>query len=208
MRLRLVVLISGEGTLLQSILDACASGVLAADVVAVCADRADVYGLQRATEANVPTRVHPFRRGQDRARWDVELAEIVGEFSPDLVVSAGFMKLLGEAFLERFGGRTINTHPALLPSFPGMHGPRDALAYGVKVSGATVFLVDEGTDTGQILAQRAVPVLSGDDEASLHERIKVAERELLLQTVADWAAAQPQRSTPEKTNEDKDHSYE
>lgn len=187
MRLRLVVLISGTGTLLQSILDACASGELAAEVVAVCSDRADVQGVQRAMNAGVPVRVHPFRRGEDRAVWDTQLAAIVDEFAPDLVVSAGFMKLLGQSFLSRFGGRTINTHPALLPSFPGMHGPRDALEYGVKVSGATVFLVDEGTDTGEILAQRAVPVLSGDDEASLHERIKVAERELLVQTITEWA---------------------
>ncbi len=207
MRLRLVVLISGSGTLLQSILDASASGALPAEVVAVCCDRDGVRGLQRATQAGVPTRVHPYRRGGDRPRWDAELAEIVGEFCPDLVVSAGFMKLVGEAFLKRFGGRMINTHPALLPSFPGMHGPRDALAYGVKVSGATVFLVDEGTDTGEILAQRAVPVLSEDDEAALHERIKIAERELLLDTIADWAEALPEPTSP-KTTQDKDHSYE
>ena len=187
MRLRLVVLISGSGTLLQSILDACASGDLAAEVVAVCSDRADAQGVRRAMDAGVPVRVHPFRRGEDRAVWDTRLTAIVDEFAPDLVVSAGFMKLVGQSFLARFGGRTINTHPALLPSFPGMHGPRDALEYGVKVSGATVFLVDEGTDTGEILAQRAVPVLSEDDEASLHERIKGAERELLMQTITEWA---------------------
>lgn len=202
MRLRLVVLISGSGTLLQSILDDCGAHRLAADVVAVCSDRADAYGLQRAASVDVPTRVHPFVKGENRAQWDAELADIVDEFAPDLVVSAGFMKLVGAAFLGRFGGRMINTHPALLPAFPGMHGPRDALAYGVKVSGATVFLVDEGTDTGEILAQRAVPVLREDDEASLHERIKIAERELLLSTIANWPAELP--STPEK----KDPNYE
>lgn len=194
MRARLVVLISGSGTLLQSILDACAGGSLAAEVVAVCSDRSGVLGLQRAADAGVPVRVHPYRRGADRSRWDAELADIVEEFAPDLVVSAGFMKLVGQSFLERFGGRTINTHPALLPSFPGMHGPRDALAYGVKVSGATVFVVDEGTDTGEILAQRAVEVLDTDDEASLHERIKVAERELLLHTIASWPLAANEHS--------------
>jgi phosphoribosylglycinamide formyltransferase-1 len=120
----------------------------------------------------------------DRAAWDVELTETVAAHQPDLVVSAGFMKLLGPAFLDRFGGRIINTHPALLPAFPGAHGVRDALAYGARVTGCTVHLVDEGVDTGPILAQEAVPVLPGDDEAALHERIKVVERRLLAEVVA------------------------
>ncbi|MCE1173723.1 MAG: phosphoribosylglycinamide formyltransferase [Propionibacteriales bacterium] len=183
MPLRLVVLISGSGTLLQALLDAIAAGDVAAEVVAVVSDRADAYGLVRAERAGVPAFVHPFAKGADRAAWDAELAERVAAYDPDLVVSAGFMKLVGAAFLSRFGGRMINTHPALLPSFPGMHGVRDALAYGVKVTGATVFVVDAGVDTGAILAQEAVPVLSGDTEDVLHERIKVVERRLLLDAI-------------------------
>ena len=124
--------------------------------------------------------------GADRAAWDAALRDIVGAYDPDLVASAGFMKLLGPAFLDRFGGRTINTHPALLPSFPGMHGPRDALRAGVKVSGATVFVVDAGVDTGKILLQGAVDVRDDDDVESLHERIKVVERGLLIQAVSEW----------------------
>ena len=119
---------------------------------------------------------------EDRVDWDVALADKVAGFEPDLVVLAGFMKLTGPAFLALFGGRTVNTHPALSPSFPGMHGPRDALAYGVKVTGATLFVVDAGVDTGPIVAQVAVPVLPDDDESSLHERIKVSERQMLV----DW----------------------
>lgn len=181
MPMRLVVLVSGSGTLLQSLLDAAASGELDAAVVAVGADRPEAYGLRRAELAGVPTFVHPLTG--DRAEWDAALAEIVAGYAPDLVVSAGFMKLVGPAFLARFGGRTINTHPALLPSFPGMHGPRDALAHGVKVTGATLFLIDEGVDTGRILAQEPVRVLPDDTVESLHERIKIVERQLLVDTV-------------------------
>ncbi|VXC29330.1 Phosphoribosylglycinamide formyltransferase (fragment) [Aeromicrobium sp. 9AM] len=123
----------------------------------------------------------------DRAAWDQALAETVAAYDPDLVVLAGFMKLTGPAFLARFGGRTLNTHPALSPAFPGMHGPRDALAYGVKVTGATLFVVDEGVDTGPIVAQVAVPVLDGDDEATLHERIKTSERAMLVEWVGTLA---------------------
>ena len=187
MPLRLVVLVSGAGTLLQSLLDAQASGKLDATVVAVGSDRAGVAGLDRAEAAGVPTFVHPLERGANRAEWDARLTELVAAHAPDLVVSAGFLKLVGPAFLDRFAGRMINTHPALLPSFPGMHGVRDALAAGVRVSGSTVFLVDAGVDTGRILAQEAVPVLPGDDEATLHERIKVVERRLLVETVNDLA---------------------
>ncbi len=123
----------------------------------------------------------------DRAAWDVALADRVAAHAPDLVVLAGFMKLTGPAFLALFGGRTLNTHPALSPAFPGMHGPRDALAYGVKVTGATLFVVDEGVDTGPIVAQVAVPVLDDDDEASLHERIKTSERAMLVEWVGTLA---------------------
>lgn len=124
----------------------------------------------------------------DRGAWDTALTAAVAGYSPDLVVCAGFMKLLGPAFLERFGGRIINTHPALLPAFPGAHGVRDALAYGVRVTGTTVHLVDSGVDTGPILAQEPVRVEPGDDEAALHERIKVVERRLLVEIVAAVAA--------------------
>ena len=183
MPLRLVVLVSGSGTLLQALLDASAAGSLAGEVVAVGADRPDAYGLVRAGSAGIPTFVHPLAKGADRAAWDAGLAELVAAHSPDLVVSAGFMKLVGEAFLARFAGRMINTHPALLPSFPGLHGPRDALAHGVKVTGATVFAVDAGVDTGTILAQEPVRVLPGDSVESLHERIRIVERRLLVDTI-------------------------
>ena len=183
MSTRLVVLVSGSGTNLQALLDACASPSYGATVVAVGADRDGIEGLTRAERAGVPTFVLRVGDFPDRDAWDRAMADEVAKHDPDVVVSAGFMKLSGPAFLERFGGRYINTHPALLPSFPGMHGARDALDYGVKVTGCTVFLVDAGVDTGPIIAQRAVPVLDGDDEASLHERIKSAERELLVEVV-------------------------
>jgi phosphoribosylglycinamide formyltransferase-1 len=182
-----VVLLSGSGTLLQSVLDAVADGSCEAEVVAVGSDRADAYGLERARTAHVPTFVHPLRKGDDRALWDAGLAELVASYEPDLVVSAGFMKLVGSAFLGRFGDRFINTHPALLPSFPGAHAVRDSLAHGVKVTGCTVFLVDAGVDTGRIIAQEAVAVEPGDTEASLHERIKVVERRMLVDTIARYA---------------------
>jgi phosphoribosylglycinamide formyltransferase-1 len=180
---RLVVLVSGSGTNLQALLDACGDPAFGAQVVAVGADRDGIEGLRRAEAMGVPTFVLRVGDFPDRDAWDRAMADEVGKHEPDLVVSAGFMKLSGAAFLERFGGRYINTHPALLPSFPGMHGARDALAYGVKVTGCTVFLVDAGVDTGPIIAQRAVPVLDDDDEATLHERIKSAERELLVEVV-------------------------
>jgi phosphoribosylglycinamide formyltransferase-1 len=183
MPMRLVVLVSGSGTLLQSLIEASLTGELDASVVAVGADRADAHGLVRAGLAGIPTFVVPLEPGGDRAAWDARLAEQVAAYEPDLVVSAGFMKLVGPAFLARFGGRTINTHPALLPSFPGIHGPRDALAHGVKVTGATLFLIDEGVDTGRILAQEPVRVLPDDTVESLHERIKIVERQLLVDAV-------------------------
>lgn len=185
---RVVVLVSGSGTLLQALIDASAEPDFGAEVVGVGADRASAYGLVRATEHDIPTFVHPLVKGSDRSLWDRELTELVAKFEPDLVVSAGFMKLVGPDFLSAFGGRTINTHPALLPSFPGMHGPREALEYGVKVSGASVFLVDEGVDSGAILAQAAVPVHDDDTVDSLHERIKVVERDLLVGTVHKLAS--------------------
>ncbi|MFY0409061.1 phosphoribosylglycinamide formyltransferase [Solicola sp. PLA-1-18] len=180
---RLVVLVSGSGTNLQALLDACEQPGYGARVVAVGADRPDVEGLRRAERAGLPTFVERVRDHPDRAAWDVALAEAVAVHEPDLVVLAGFMKLTGPAFLGLFGGRTVNTHPALSPSFPGMNGPGDALAHGVKVTGATLFVVDAGVDTGPIVAQTAVPVHPDDDVSSLHERIKTGERAMLVDTV-------------------------
>lgn len=184
---RLVVLVSGTGTLLQALIDACADPGYGAQVVAVGADRDHIAGVERAHRAAIDTFVHPLVRGTDRAGWDQELTVRVAQYEPDLVVSAGFMKLLGSDFLAAFGGRVINTHPALLPSFPGMYGPRDALAYGVKITGATVFLVDEGIDSGVIVSQTVVGVADDDTVETLHERIKVAERDLLVSTTHQLA---------------------
>jgi phosphoribosylglycinamide formyltransferase-1 len=177
------VLASGSGSTLQALLDATRDPRYGARVVAVGADRPDTGAVARADAAGVPTFVCAFAEHDDRAEWDAALTEAVAAHEPDLVVSAGFMRLLGRTFLDRFGGRVVNSHPALLPSFPGMHGPRDALAHGVKVSGATLFVVDAGVDSGAIVAQHAVPVHDDDDEASLHERIKVEERVMLVDVV-------------------------
>jgi phosphoribosylglycinamide formyltransferase-1 len=180
---RVVVLLSGSGTLLQSLLDATRGGDAGFAVVAAVADRADAHGLTRARAAGLPTAVVAPADFPDRATWDVALERAVRTFKPDLVVMAGFMRIVGVPMLDRYGGRLVNTHPALLPAFPGAHAVRDALAHGVKVSGCSVILVDAGTDTGPIVAQRAVDVLDGDDEGALHERIKVVERELLVDVV-------------------------
>jgi phosphoribosylglycinamide formyltransferase-1 len=183
MRSRLVVLVSGAGTNLQALLDACASESYGARVVAVGADRDAIAALDRARAAGVVTFTLRVRDFPAREDWDRALTRACADFQPDLIILAGFMKLVGPCFLAAFGGRVINTHPALLPSFPGMRGVPDALDHGVKVSGCTVFLVDEGTDSGPIVAQAAVPVMDDDDEATLHERIKVAERALLVDTI-------------------------
>ena len=177
---RAVVLISGTGTLLQALIEASRSPGYGVQVVAVGSDRPGAAGIARAAAAGIPTFVQSVADYPTRSDWDRALTKEVAAYAPDLVVSAGFLKLVGPEFLSAFGGRTINTHPALLPSFPGIHGPQDALAYGVKISGATVFLVDAGVDTGVILAQAAVPVVEDDTVETLHERIKVAERELLV----------------------------
>ena len=180
---RLVVLVSGAGTNLQALLDACDDDSYGAAVAAVGADRDGIAALDRAHQAKIPAFACRVGDYPDRAAWDRALTEVCASFGPDLVVSAGFMKLVGPEFLAAFGGRFINTHPALLPAFPGMHGVREALEYGVKVTGCTVFMVDEGTDTGPVIAQMPVSVRDDDDEVSLHERIKVAERALLVETV-------------------------
>jgi len=184
---RVVVLVSGSGTNLQALLDASADPEYGARVVAVGADREGVEGLARADRAGVPTFVRQVSQFTSRAHWDRALADTVAAFDPDLVVLAGFMKLVGEEFLDRFDGRVVNTHPALCPSFPGTTGPADALAYGVKVTGATLFVVDAGVDTGPIIAQAVVPVEDDDDVETLHERIKVAERQMLVDNVGRMA---------------------
>ncbi len=178
---RVVVLVSGSGTLLQAVLDA---RDLPVRVVAVGADRAGIAGLERAERAGVPSFVVRLKDYPDRAAWDRELTKAVVAYEPDLVVSAGFMKILGPEFLTAFGGRVLNTHPALLPAFPGAHAVADALAYGVAVTGCTVHLVDAGVDTGPIVAQEAVSVEPGEDVDALHERIKVVERRLLVDVIA------------------------
>lgn len=171
-----VVLASGAGTLLQALIDAQGSY----RILGVVSD-VDCPALQRAEEAGIGTQIVSL--GADRAAWNVELADAVSTHSPDLVVSAGFMKILGEGFLSRFPSRIINTHPALLPSFPGAHAVRDALAYGVRVTGSTVHIVDAGVDTGPIIAQESVAVHRGDDETRLHERIKQVERKLIVEVL-------------------------
>jgi phosphoribosylglycinamide formyltransferase 1 len=179
---RLVVLASGTGSLLESLLDA-AVGDYPARVVAVGVDR-DCRAVEIATAASLPIFTVRLADHPDRDAWDAALTEAAAAHSPDLVVSAGFMKILGTHFLSQFCGRILNTHPALLPAFPGAHGVAEALAYGVKVTGCTVHLVDAGTDTGPILAQQPIPVLDDDDEETLHERIKITERRLLVDVVA------------------------
>ncbi len=179
----MVVLISGGGSNLAALLGACASESYGAQVVAVGCDRHNAPGLQFARDTGVPTFVERIADHPDRDAWDAALTGRTSSFEPDLVVSAGFLKLVGPQFLGRFRGRYINTHNALLPAFPGLHGPRDALAYGVKITGATLFVVDAGVDSGPILAQVAVPVLPEDDEDSLTERIKKAERAQLVEQV-------------------------
>jgi phosphoribosylglycinamide formyltransferase-1 len=179
---RLVVLASGTGSLLASLLDAAVDDY-PARVVAVGVDR-DCPAVDIAAAASLPSFRVRLADYPDRDAWDAALTEAAAEHSPDLVVSAGFMKILGPHFLSKFQGRTLNTHPALLPAFPGAHGVAEALTHGVKVTGCTVHLVDAGTDTGPILAQQAVPVLDDDDEQTLHERIKVTERRLLVDVIA------------------------
>ena len=187
---RLVVLVSGTGTNLQALLDAiddAGTAAYGARIVAVGADRGDIAGLERAERAGIPTFVCRVKDYESRAEWDAALAGETAAYAPDLVVSAGFMKILGKEFLARFGGRCVNTHPALLPSFPGAHGVRDALAYGVKATGCTVHFVDDGVDTGPIIAQGVVEVRDEDDESALHERIKEVERSLLVEVVGRLA---------------------
>lgn len=184
---RVVVLVSGSGTLLQALLDAQSAGSYPVRVVGVISDNPAAHGLVRAADAGIPAVAVPLAAHPDRLAWDGALRDAIEDFEPDWVLSAGFMKILGPAVLSAFPLRIVNTHPALLPSFPGAHAVRDALAYGVKVTGSTIHLVDEGIDTGPIIDQRCVAVEPDDDEAALHERIKVVERELLVATMARLA---------------------
>ena len=183
MTARLVALVSGEGTNLQALIDACRDDSYGAQVVAVGADRPAIGALTRAERAGIPAFTVRLGDYAARADWDAALTRACAAYQPDLIVLAGFMKLVGKQFLDSFGGRCVNTHPALLPSFPGAHAVREALARGVKVTGCTVLVVDEGVDSGPIVAQAPVPVADDDDEAVLHERIKVTERKLLVSTV-------------------------
>jgi phosphoribosylglycinamide formyltransferase-1 len=174
-----VVLVSGRGSNLKAICDAIDAGTCDANIVAVVSDRQSAAALELAEQRGIATRVAALRKGDDRDRWNESLADIVTSFGPDLVVLAGFMRVLGPPLLERFPGRIINVHPALLPSFPGHDGPGDALKGGVRISGCTVHVVDSGVDTGPIIAQAAVPVLADDTKQTLHARIQVQEHRLL-----------------------------
>jgi formyltetrahydrofolate-dependent phosphoribosylglycinamide formyltransferase len=193
-RARVAVLLSGTGSLSAALLAATDDPAYPAEVVAVGADR-DAAGLEHARARGIPTFVCAVGDFPERADWDRALAAQLAAHDPGLVVSAGFMKIVGPAVLDAFAGRLINTHPALLPAFPGAHAVRDALAAGVPVTGATVHVVDAGVDTGPVLAQREIAVLPGDDEARLHERIKDVERELLVQTVAQLVTGDPTRKS-------------
>jgi len=178
-----VVLVSGCGTNLQALIDATADPAYGVRIAAVGADRGDIEGLARARRAGIPTFVCRVADFATRAEWDAALTSQVSAYRPQLVVLAGFMKLAGEAFLDRFGGHIVNTHPALSPSFPGIHGPQEALDYGVKVTGCTLFVVDAGVDTGPIVAQGVVTVQGDDTAETLHERIKTVERQMLVEYV-------------------------
>lgn len=184
-RARVVVLVSGNGTNLQALLDAATDPAYPAEVVAVGSDILGIPALDRADNAGLESFVVVPDQYPSRAVWDLALADAAAVYLPDLIVLAGFMRLVGPVFLQRFPNRVINTHPALLPAFVGVDAPRQALEYGVKVTGCSIFVVDDGVDTGPIVAQAAVPVHEDDDVRRLHERIKEQERPLLVRTVSD-----------------------
>ncbi|MDO4915592.1 phosphoribosylglycinamide formyltransferase [Corynebacterium sp.] len=198
--LRLVVLASGEGTLFQSLLDAhretpsLSVQALVTDKLCPAIDRAHRADIPvatitpprknaPATPEGDPDTCHQDTYAERRRQWNSELAQAVQHYDPDIVVSAGFMRIVGDEFLARFGGRMINTHPALLPAFPGAHAVADAVAYGAKITGSTIHLVDSGVDTGPILDQEAVPIHDGDTPDTVHRRIKTVERRLLVSTL-------------------------
>jgi phosphoribosylglycinamide formyltransferase-1 len=184
--LRVVVLISGQGSNLRAFVDSCADGSIPAIVVAVGAD-SDVAGLDHARHFDIPTFVEALEPGGDRVAWGARLGDRIADFAPDLVILSGFMRLVPPAFVRRFAPMLLNAHPAFLPEFPGIHAVRDAFEAGVTETGASVIVVDDGVDTGPILAQRRVPVVDGDTESTLHDRIKIVERELLADVVRDIA---------------------
>ncbi|MFE1169386.1 phosphoribosylglycinamide formyltransferase [Nocardiopsis sp. NPDC058789] len=181
----MVVLISGTGSNMAALTEAAKDPSYGAEIVAVGTDREGTRGVEVADAAGIPTFVVPFRSFSDRSAWDAAMSDRIAEHEPDLVVSAGFMRILGPAVIGRH--QAVNIHPALLPSFPGAHAVRDALAHGVRVTGTTIHFLDEGVDSGPIIDQVAVPVEDGDDESSLHERIKVVERRMLVDTVGRLA---------------------
>ncbi|PWV44801.1 phosphoribosylglycinamide formyltransferase-1 [Nocardiopsis sp. L17-MgMaSL7] len=185
MSARVVVLISGTGSNMAALMEAAKDPEYGAEVVAVGTDREGTRGVEVAEAAGIPAFVVPFRSFSDRSAWDAAMSDRIAEHEPDLVVSAGFMRILGPAVIGRH--QAVNIHPALLPSFPGAHAVRDALAHGVRVTGTTIHFLDEGVDSGPIIDQVAVPVEDGDDESSLHERIKVVERRMLVDTVGRLA---------------------
>jgi phosphoribosylglycinamide formyltransferase-1 len=187
--MRIVVLVSGTGSNLQAVIDAVKSGELDVEIAAVGADREGTYGVERSSEAGLETFVVNFNSFPTRDEWDTALTAKVASYAPDVVVSSGFMRIVSADFIDAFNGKYLNTHPALLPAFPGAHGVRDAMAYGVKVTGCTVHWADAGVDTGPIIAQEAVAIEPADSEETLHERIKIVERRLLVQTLAALAAA-------------------
>lgn len=188
--LKLAVLASGRGSNLRAIAQAIDEGRCHAEIVAVLSDKPDAPALAFAAERRIPTAVVPPKAHASRELWDAALAERVASHEPGLVVLAGFMRIVGAAMLARFPHRIVNVHPALLPSFPGAHGARDAIAKGVRISGCTVHVVDAGVDTGPILAQAAVPVLPADDEASLQARIQRCEHRLLPRVIDAVARGQ------------------
>ncbi|HJE61581.1 MAG TPA: phosphoribosylglycinamide formyltransferase [Nocardiopsis listeri] len=181
----MVVLISGTGSNMAALMEAAKDPAYGAEIVAVGTDREGTRGVEVAEAAGVPTFVVPFRAYADRAEWDTAMSDRITEYEPDLVVSAGFMRILGPAVVGRH--QAVNIHPALLPSFPGAHAVREALAHGVRVTGTTIHFLDEGVDSGPIIDQVMVPVEDGDDESTLHERIKVVERRMLVDTVGRLA---------------------
>ncbi|MDO5723252.1 MAG: phosphoribosylglycinamide formyltransferase [Flaviflexus sp.] len=184
---RLAVLASGGGSNAAALMAACEDPAYGAEVVLVLTDRAGTGAEEHARRAGIPTAVIDLADHPDRESWDRQIALTLGQAAPDLVVSAGFLKLLGTEVLSAFPGRIINTHNSLLPAFPGIHGPADALAYGVRIAGATLFIVDGGVDTGPIIAQCAVEVADDDTEDSLLERIKESERAQLVEQVGQMS---------------------
>ena len=181
--MRIVLLASGTGSLAQSIIDARDSGKLRVEILQLISDKQS-QALDRANAAGISTQFLPMT--EVRSIWDEQLFKLVSDLNPDLVVSVGFMRILSGKFVTTFP--TINTHPALLPNFPGAHGVRDALRAGAKVTGSTVHWVDAGIDTGTVIQQKEVAVRPEDDEVSLHERIKIVERELIVETLQSFIA--------------------